>query len=292
MAPSSELHLLLRWIQQQPRHGSLRPFLVDELKTGTTSERLREALRFRGWAPAREDEDARGLEREYAEALGQGIRWVALGDPDYPSQLLECIDPPLLLSVLGAPEALWERGLSVVGSREPGRESLQWMEMELSRFLKRHQPTVISGGARGVDQKAHSVALRARCPTIAFLPSGLLAPYPADLSRWFGEIVEGGGAVVSEYPLYMPMRKAHFHHRNRLIAALGKAVLVVEAKTFSGSLITATRAAEIGRPIFALPGAPWDPRFSGNLQLVMEGANWVMGAEDLSLFWQAESFPI
>lgn len=291
---TNDLWIRLRRLQANPAHLSYRPRLLDLLQRGVFDWRdWVEAFEADGlcletlWKTCPEKEGEVATE---ARSLGQrGFRCLTPADPEFPERWLATADPPLTLSVLGSVHALSSPALSVVGSREPVPESLAWMEAELTAFCRQTRATIVSGGARGIDQKAHSVALRSGSPTVALLPSGLDFPYPADFRRWFPAIVEGGGAVVSEYPATMPMRKPHFHHRNRLIAAAARMVLIVEARLRSGTLITATRAAEIGRPLFVVPGHPHQPHFCGSLQLLSEGGTLVRQAEDLTLFWQAES---
>lgn len=288
------LWIRLRRLQANRSHLPFRPRLLDLLREGR--------LEWAEWRERFADDglDLETLWRDCPETEGEvlnearrldraGIRRLTPADPDFPEAWLATADPPLTLTVLGAAHALTAPALAVVGSREPAPESLAWLESELSLFCRDTRAVIVSGGARGIDQKAHSVALRSGSPTVALLPSGLEVPYPADFRRWFHAILDGGGAVVSEYPAAMMMRKPHFHHRNRLIAAAGRLVLIVEARVRSGTMITATRAAEIGRPLLVLPAHPRQPTFSGNLQLLAEGATMVRQNEDLTLFWQAES---
>lgn len=288
-----ELWIRLRRLQTNSSHALLRAPILSAFEDGcSTWSDL--CARFDGedvnlqkiWSSAPEAEGV--AENEALRLRRNGIHLLTPMSPDYPSRWLACIDPPLTLSVKGSLASLGAPALSVVGSREPGPESLRWMETELAEFCRSTRAVIVSGGARGIDQKAHAVAIRSGSPTIAFLPSGIESPYPADFQRWFPAIVDGGGAIVSEYPAASPMWKAHFHHRNRLIAAAGRLVLVVEARGKSGTLITATRAAEIGRPLLVIPAHPSDVRFAGNLQLLSEGATLVRQNEDLTLFWQTE----
>lgn len=224
----------------------------------------------------------------HSQQLMQGVQFVVYGHELYPASCYLMADPPLCLSFLGAPAWLAERSLSVVGSREPSAESLRWMESELSQFCETERALIVSGGARGVDQKAHGVALRKGCPTVVVLPSGLGELYPSSLQDWVRPVLDGGGCFVSEYDFGQKMHKHLFHHRNRLIAALGAVTLLVEAKRRSGTLITAHQAAQMGRAVCVVPGHPQDPHFAGCLDLLSEGAIMIRDAQDLSMFFHSE----
>lgn len=219
----------------------------------------------------------------------QGVQFVVYGEVLYPSMCYRMSDPPLTLSYIGAPAWLNERTLSVVGSREPAADSLLWMEKELAAFCDQVKPCIVSGGARGVDQKAHSVALRKGCTTVIVLPSGLGEIYPSSLREWVSLVTEQGGCFLSEYDHQQRMHKHLFHHRNRLIAALGQASLLVEARRRSGTLITASQALQLGRPVWVVPGHPLDPHFLGGLDLLLDGAQMVRDAQDLFMFFGAEN---
>lgn len=217
-----------------------------------------------------------------------GIQFVCYGEPLYPSGCYLMEDPPLLLSYLGSPAWSGERTIAVVGSREPSAESLQWMESQFSLFCETQRPCVVSGGARGVDQKAHGLSLRKFCPTIVVLPSGLGSMYPSSLQEWIEPIRAQGGCFISEYAYDQRMHKHLFHHRNRLIAALGRGTLLIEAKRRSGTLITASQSIQLGKPVWVVPGHPLDPHFTGSLDLLSEGAQLVRDAEDMNMFFSSE----
>lgn len=218
----------------------------------------------------------------------QGYHFVCYGEDLYPEEFYMMEDPPLSFSFYGAPAWLLERSLSVVGSREPRDDSYQWMENEFAAFLALERVHIVSGGARGIDQKAHALALRKNLPTTVILPSGLGNIYPSALEEWKHSVLETGGCFLSEYAFEQPMQKYLFHHRNRLIAALGKMILIVEARRRSGSLISAHQGAQLGKPVLVVPGHPLDKNFSGNLDLLSEGATLVRDAQDLSLLFRSE----
>lgn len=272
-----------------------RSELLDLLKSypGRSWRELKDCASERGWElcdpldilPA---EEIIKNKKSMQSSLQKGWHLLTPMDESYPETLMRGMDSPLAISVCGDPTVLHKPCLSVVGSREPTSESLLWMEEHLSEFVKKTKTVIVSGGARGVDQKAHSVALRNGSPTIAFLPSGLDTIYPGEFAQWTDAILERGGALVSEYPANLRMSRQNFHQRNRLIAAQGTATLIVQARQRSGTYMTANRAAEIGRPLWVVPGHPQSPNYSGNIKLLIEGASLVSECEDLIYFWQAE----
>jgi DNA processing protein len=217
------------------------------------------------------------------------IRSVLFGTDEYPKSFYTMMDPPLILSVMG--EAAWMSRpcLSVVGSRKPTRDSLLWIDQELSALVSVDKVTLVSGGAYGIDQAIHALAIRKKIPTIAFLPSGLGQVYPADFLAWAPRIIDSGGCLVSEYPRHQKMEKFCFHHRNRLIAQMGVATLIVQAAERSGTIMTGHLAAEAGKPLWVVPGHPTIPAYRGGLKLLQEGATLVVGADDLSLFLRVET---
>lgn len=218
----------------------------------------------------------------------EGLHLICYGEDLFPSACYQMAEPPLTLSYRGSPVWMNERTLSVVGSREPTFESTQWMEKEFAPFCEKEKPCIISGGARGVDQKSHSIALRKDTTTVIVVPSGLGNLYPESLHEWTSAILNGGGCFLSEYAYEQKMHKHLFHHRNRLIAALGKATLLVEARRRSGTLITAHQAIQLGRPLWVVPGHPRDPHFLGSLDLLTEGALLIRDAQDLSMYFHTE----
>lgn len=218
----------------------------------------------------------------------KGVKLLCYGEALFPKLAYWMADPPLTLSYLG--EACWQKydAIAVVGSREPCFESVQWLEKELAPFCEETNACVVSGGARGIDQKAHAVSLRKGLPTVVVLPSGLGNLYPDSLKDWRDPVLSAGGSFISEYSFGQRMHKHLFHHRNRLIAALGRSTLLVEARRRSGTLITAQQALQLGRPVWVVPGHPSDPHFSGSIDLLVEGAQVVRDAQDLIMYFNSE----
>ena len=221
------------------------------------------------------------------EAVDRTISWadepghsiLTLADTTYPPSLLEIADPPNVLYVRGNPALLRKRGLAMVGSRNATPQGLQTAE-NFARTLAAKGLTIISGLALGIDAAAHRGALAAGGETVAVIGTGADRLYPARNKDLALQIVEHG-AIVSEFPLGTPVLAANFPRRNRIISGLSCGVLVVEAATESGSLITARLAGEQGREVFAIPGSIHSPVARGCHKLIRQGAKLVETANDV-----------
>lgn len=208
-----------------------------------------------------------------------GARFVAVGEPEYPPELLDLFDPPAGLFVRGSPlEGLAPR-VAMVGARNCSPSGRDVAAM-LARGLALAGACVVSGGARGIDAAAHRGALRAGGRTISVLGCGIDILYPGQ-NRSLLEEITGAGAIVSEYPPGTPAEPFRFPARNRIVAALCRAVVVVEGAKGSGSMITAEHALDVGREVFAVPGAVSSPLAAVPLELIRDGATLVRGPEDL-----------
>jgi DNA processing protein len=213
-------------------------------------------------------------------------RLAALGDPAYPASLLDIDDPPLMLYVQGG-DAAWQAlgpapCIAIVGSRNPTPQGAENAKA-FSRSLAQAGLSIVSGMALGVDAAAHRGALEMQesaLATIAVVGTGLDRVYPAQHAKLAKEIVERG-LVISEYPLGTGPLAAHFPRRNRLIAGLARATLVVEAALQSGSLITAQQALEQGKDVFAIPGSIHSTQARGCHALIRQGAQLVDCAQDI-----------
>jgi DNA processing protein len=222
------------------------------------------------------DLDASSLERETQAC---GARIVPWGSPEYPSALRHIHDPPALLYVVGGP--LPERGdaVAIVGSRTAtplGRE----LARELGRALALAGRAVVSGAARGIDAAAHEGVLDGGGTTVAVLGCGPDVMYPRG-SRRLLERVRTSGAVVTEHAPGTPPRQRNFPARNRIVAGLCAATVVVEGARGSGSMITAEHAMEFGRDVYAVPGPPTSELSWVPLRLIRDGATMIRGPEDL-----------
>lgn len=189
----------------------------------------------------------------------------------YPSALRAIRDYPAALFIKGNVHALNTPQLAVVGSRAHSIYGEQWGSL-FCETLAAAGLTITSGLALGIDGVAHRGALRVQGKTIAVLGNGLYDIYPRRHRALASEIVEAGGALVSEFPLGAQPLPAHFPRRNRIISGLSLGVLVVEAALKSGSLVTARCALDQGREVFALPGALGNPGSEGPHWLIRQGA--------------------
>jgi DNA protecting protein DprA len=198
----------------------------------------------------------------------RGVQFLTPGDLNWPEQLNDLANPPIALVVKGNPQTLKTASLAIVGTRNPTNYGARIAGDFAAGFVDREW-AIVSGGAYGIDSYAHKGALIAEGVTIAVIACGVDVNYPAGNARLFTEICESG-AIVSEF---MPGQKAlpnRFLTRNRLIAGLSNATLVVEAAFRSGSLRTAREAAEIFRPVMAIPGAINSPTSEGCHRLIGE----------------------
>ena len=215
------------------------------------------------------------------------LRW--LSDPNhhllcwdddaYPSLLRQINGPPAALFVDGDPGCLWQPQIAIIGSRNPTSGGLDHAK-DFASTLARQGMTITSGLASGIDSAAHRAALDAGALTIAVNGTGLDQVYPAS-SRKTAERIRSQGAMISELPLGSPPRRQHFPSRNRIISGLSLGVLVIEAGLNSGTLITARKAAEQGRDVFALPGSLHNPMSKGCHRLIREGARLVETTSDI-----------
>ena len=192
------------------------------------------------------------------------------GDAMWPSRVEDLVAPPIALIAKGNLESLSMQSLAIVGTRNPTNYGARIAGDFAAGFVDREWG-IISGGAYGIDSFAHKGALIAEGITVAVIASGIDVNYPAGNARLFSEICEAG-AIVSEVMPGHPALPARFLTRNRLIAALSQATLVVEAAFRSGSLRTARDAAELLRPVMAIPGPINSPTSEGCHRLIGERA--------------------
>lgn len=212
---------------------------------------------------------------------------ITLGDPAYPSALLNSADPPLLLFTLGQLACLGQAGIAVIGSRQASPQGRQHAH-DWSKELCVRGWTVVSGLAYGIDAAAHEGAL-ASAPlarngqsgtTIAVVATGLDQVYPRRHTA-LAERIQAQGLLLSEYPPGSPPLPERFPERNRIIAGLTQGTLVVEAALKSGSLITARLAMESGREVWAIPGSIHAPQAQGCHALIRQGAALVTSVDEM-----------
>lgn len=206
-------------------------------------------------------------------------RTIRPGDAGYPDRLARLPDHPVELRVRGALGQPRCR-VALVGARltdEYGED----LARTIAGGLARAGVSVVSGGARGVDAAAHRAALAAGGHTVAVLGTGVDVCYPAEHRGLYGDILAAGGALVSELPDGTRGRRHHFPARNRIIAGLCEAVVVVRARAGSGALITASWARSQGARLFAVPGDVRDALSEGPLELLRSGATLACSAADV-----------
>lgn len=247
-------------------------------------------------ALVRSDETARALladdpvrEQDIQAALawlhaGDDRHILALDDPRYPAALLDLPDAPLLVYARGSLAALQPAAVAIVGSRRASHEGLRNAQA-LAEALARRGIVVTSGLAEGIDAAAHQGALEGaaagQASTIAVTGAGIDRIYPAHHLPLARRMLEQGGLVLSEQPLGSAPMRANFPRRNRMIAALSRGTLVVEAALRSGSLITARQAAELGREVMAVPGSIHNPLSHGCHHLIRDGATLIETVDDI-----------
>ena len=171
--------------------------------------------------------------------------------------------------------------VGIVGTRRSDAEADAFAH-ELARRIGAAGVGIVSGGARGIDAAAHRGALEAGAPTLAILAHHPAWSYPPRHAELFARIVRAGGGLLGEHDDHRALRP-YFLQRNRLIAALAEALVVIQAPRRSGALSTARVALALGRPVFVVPTSPWDPRGGGNLWLLDQGARVLTRAEPLAV---------
>ncbi|MFO1152281.1 MAG: DNA-processing protein DprA [Rhodospirillales bacterium] len=217
------------------------------------------------------------IEHELRALAHVDARLLVLGEAAYPPALAAIEDAPPTLAVRGNVEVLSRCSVAIVGSRNASISGSR-LAGTLAADLGRAGLVVVSGMARGIDSAAHRGALPTG--TVAVLAGGIDVVYPPENAELYAAIVSAGAVVAELPPTSQPLAR-HFPRRNRIIAGLSSAVLVVEAGLRSGSLITARFALEQGRDVFAVPGSPLDPRSRGGNDLIRQGAVLTETADDV-----------
>ena len=209
-----------------------------------------------------------------------GLHCLLYDNPLYPRLLREIPRPPPLLFVRGDPTCLSLPQLAIVGSRSPSGGGAENAE-RFAHYLAERGFAITSGLALGIDAAAHRGALRAGGKTIAVMGTGINLIYPSRHRQLAQDIIDSGGALVSEFPLGTASHACNFPQRNRIISGLSGGTLVVEAAVQSGSLITASYALQHDREVFAIPGSIHNPLARGCHQLIRQGATLVETAQDI-----------
>lgn len=221
--------------------------------------------------------ELKAAEREFDHGIDQGLAPLFLGDPNYPILLAESPDAPAFLWARGNPALASQTCISLVGARNASSIGVR-LARRMAQELGEQGYTVVSGLARGIDTAVHEGSLDAG--TIAVQAGGIFTTYPKENEKLQSQIGETG-LCLSEQPIGLVPQARHFPQRNRIIAGLSLAVVVIEGAARSGSLITARSAADLGRDVMAVPGNPMDPRAAGCNMLIRDGSVLVRGAADI-----------
>lgn len=202
----------------------------------------------------------------------------------YPEKLRYINNPPTRLYVDGNVDILNEIGIAVIGSRT----NTQYGEKMCKKFVKdlvEYNINIISGLAYGIDSIAHKVSLKNSGKTIAVLPAGLNNIYPAEHRELAQEIIDNGGAIISEYENNVKADSKKFLERNRIVAGLGIGTLVVEGGVRSGTSVTAKHTMENGKPVFCIPSSLENIKGKGTNELIRNGSKLVTSVEDVLEFY-------
>ncbi len=283
-----------------PFDEDLAAWLALSLTPGLGGDSMRRLLTEFGQPQRVLDASRAGLARHVPDAVAAAIKrgpgddalprvraWledpvnriVTLADAEYPRQLLQITDPPLLLYAKGRIELLNHPALAIVGSRNATAQGLANAE-SFAKTLSDAGLAIVSGLALGIDAAAHRGGLAGGSSSIAVVGTGLDIVYPARNRALAHDLAERG-LLISEFPLGTPGVPSNFPRRNRLISGLALGCLVVEAAAASGSLITARAAAEQGREVFAVPGSIHSPLSKGCHALIKQGAKLAESANDI-----------
>ena len=219
-------------------------------------------------------------EAELARAERMQVRLITSADPDYPKLLLEIADPPLALYCRGEIASAHAPCVALIGTRRAtayGRS----IALRLAQQLAEAGCTVVSGLALGIDAEAHLGAVQAGGRTIGVLGGALDCFYPSENLDLAKRMVEGGGAVICEYPFGRSPDRQTFPMRNRIVSGLCRGVVAVEAPSGSGTMITVRQALEQNRTVLAVPGRIDSPASQGCNRLIRDGARMVTCVEDV-----------
>lgn len=228
-------------------------------------------------------------DREVAWALERGIKIIPADSEAYPSRLRECPDAPLVLYYRGNADLNASRVLAVVGTRKAtytGRSSCHGILEHLARLSPK--PLIVSGLALGIDGCAHRASIEYGLPTVGVLPTGMDDMYPrshCDLAR---EMLDNG-AIITDFPKSTPPMRHTFLRRNRIVAGMADATLLVESYIPGGGLITASLASSYGREVFAVPGRISDASFAGCNKLISDNVAAIVDSPETlsrSMRWE------
>jgi len=273
---SPELYAHLRLVRSDGIGPVSFQRLVQKLGSAIEAVAMLEAAAKKGTAKTKLAPH-RALEEELEAATTLKAGYFFVGHEGYPALLSEIADAPAAFMVRGNETCLNKIAIGVVGARNCSAGGAKIVQ-KICRELGESNFTVVSGLARGIDTAAHAASLDTG--TIACLAGGIDVIYPPENKTLYENIMETGLTVSEMAPGTKPLAR-HFPRRNRIISGLSKGILIVEAALRSGSLITASYAADHNRDVFAVPGSPLDPRAQGGNKLIRDGAVLVQSAEDI-----------
>jgi len=234
----------------------------------------------------------KAAEKQVALMEKRHINWMAYSDDAFPIALNQCPDAPLVLFSSGQPFPKTTRIISIVGTRQPSAHGKAFV-MQLIEELTPYQPIVVSGFAHGIDIEAQLAALENGLVTFGCFGHGILSCYPKQHAKYRKRVEETGG-FLSEVWANDPFKRAHFLQRNRIIAGLAQATIIVESREKGGALTTAKYALGYQRDVFAAPGRPNDATAIGCLELIKSRqAECITSGEDVAqiLGWKRHQNP-
>lgn len=221
-----------------------------------------------------------GLDRYLEYMKNNNIDIINIYDENYPDKLRKIYDPPIVIYIKGNKEILNEKAMAIVGCRLCTKYG-ETQAKKLAYNLSMNNINVISGLARGIDSHAHKGSLMSVGKTIAVVGCGLDRVYPEENKGLFNQIINQGGAIISEYVIGTKPLARNFPRRNRIISGLSDGVIVVEAREKSGTLITVDFALEQGKDVYAVPGNIDNPNAYGTNNLIKQGAKVITNIEDI-----------
>jgi DNA processing protein len=232
-------------------------------------------------------------EKAIRELSKYHIRTLFIKDPDYPRRLLHCYDPPTLLFFKGSADLNTSRILSFIGTRS-NTDYGHMITEQLLEELSSYSPLIVSGLAYGIDAIAHRKSLQLEVPTLGVLGHGLDTIYPSAHYGLAHEMVEKGGGLLSEFRCKTLPDRHHFPSRNRIVAGISDATVVIETATRGGSMITATLACDYNRDVFAVPGKINEQKSAGCNQLIaQQKAQLIQSGKEVAdiLGWTKKEIP-
>ena len=279
MGPARLERLLGRWEPEEAWQVLAAGRVAEAATAGGVGERVAQR-----WVRDAARADPAGIHRRHVES---GVTVARRGAPGYPRRLVEDSEPPAVLFRQGAPELLDRPTVTIVGTRRCTRYGAD-VAFDLGRTAAAHGVTVISGLAVGIDAAAHAGALAAdEAPPVGVVGSGLDRIYPRE-NAVLWKVMAQRGLLLSEAPLGAPPERWRFPARNRIMAALGDACIIVESHTGGGAIGTVTEAARRGRTVAAVPGPIRSPASAGSNRLIAEGCGVVCDIEDLLVLLDIE----